>query len=129
MEKIYKILIVDDESANAESLRELLINYFPAALSIDKSGSAEDALKKFKKEKYDMAILDIKMPKIGGLALYEQLKSIRGNFDVVFYTAYPGNFQTAEKCREVGLYIEKANEKDLLKLIDTIENKIKGGER
>ncbi len=125
-EKIYKILIVDDEPSNAESLRELIVNYFPNTVSVDKSASAEDALTKFRNRKYDMAILDVKMPKIDGLSLFKKFKNIRSGFEVIFYTAYPGDFQTAEECRRVGHYIEKANEKDLSELINIIKNKIRG---
>jgi CheY-like chemotaxis protein len=44
------------------------------------------ALEKFKPNLYDLTILDIKMPKINGFELYEQLKSRDSNIKTLFLT-------------------------------------------
>jgi CheY-like chemotaxis protein len=45
------------------------------------------ASEKFKPNLYDLTILDIKMPKINGFELYDQLKSRDSNIKTLFVTA------------------------------------------
>jgi DNA-binding response OmpR family regulator len=45
------------------------------------------ALSNFKPSLYDLLILDIKMPKISGLDLYQKMKEIDSNVKICFLTA------------------------------------------
>ena len=45
------------------------------------------ALSNFKPGLYDLLILDIKMPKISGLDLYQKMKEIDSNVKICFLTA------------------------------------------
>ena len=83
-----KILVVDDEPDNA----------FIFTMGLEDDGykvdaftdplSALSAFKEDKRTKYDLLILDIKMPDMNGFELYEQMKKIDNKVKVCFLTAY-----------------------------------------
>jgi two-component system, OmpR family, response regulator ChvI len=79
-----KILIVDDEQDINTTLKILLsINGF----EVDNYSDPEMALKDFKSNVYDLLILDLKMPKLDGFQLYEEIKKRDANAKVCFLTA------------------------------------------
>lgn len=48
---------------------------------------AESALAKFRPENYDLAVLDIRMPKMNGFQLFRRLRKIDNNLKICFLTA------------------------------------------
>jgi two-component system OmpR family response regulator len=67
-----KILVIDDEPGVRELICDALsISDFIATQAID----GLEALSLLRREKYDLLILDINMPKLDGLALLEKLRS------------------------------------------------------
>jgi len=121
-----RIMIVDDE----ESIREWL------SIALKKEGyetnSAEngrEALKLFKQDRYDAIITDIKMPKLDGLGLLKEIKTIDPAANVIMTTAF-GSMESAIqalrggasdyitkpfKIEEVKLRLEKIIESERLK--------------
>ena len=73
MDKKEKILIVDDEKIVRESLYHWFEddNYL-----VDTAEDGETALKKYEKEKYDLLLVDMKMPGMSGLDLLSKIKAI-----------------------------------------------------
>jgi CheY-like chemotaxis protein len=80
-----RILIVDDEPDVNLQLKMVLegVNGFKVDSFID----SESALQYYKSGLYDLAILDIKMPKIDGFELYCKIRKIDNNVRVCFLTA------------------------------------------
>ena len=79
-----KILFVDDEPDIIYSIKRVLeANGFV----IDSYTDPTLALSNFKPRLYDLLILDIKMPKISGLDLYQKMKDIDSNVKICFLTA------------------------------------------
>src|SRR5215216_1857089 len=80
-----RILIVDDEPDINLLLKMVLerVNGFKVDSFID----PESALQYFKSGLYDLAILDIKMPKIDGLELCSKIRKIDNNVRVCFLTS------------------------------------------
>lgn len=79
----YKILIADDES----EIRDVLALYLEqAGYEVFQVGNGIDAMDIFRKEKIDMALLDIMMPGLDG---YRVLKNIReeSNIPVIMISA------------------------------------------
>ena len=58
-----------------------------AGFSIDVFNDPLLALKNFKPKLYDLVILDVMMPKMDGLELYDQLKSVDHNINACFLIA------------------------------------------
>jgi len=85
-----KVLVVDDE----EALRFLLASELEAeAFEVESAGDGDEAIdlvrkKNEKSERFDVVLLDIKMPKVDG---FEVLKFVKGNVPetkVIMLTAY-----------------------------------------
>jgi DNA-binding response OmpR family regulator len=79
-----KVMIVDDELDLSLLLKTLLEeNNF----RVDWYTDPVLALNKFKRNFYDLLLLDIKMPKMNGFELYRELKKIEKRVKVCFLTA------------------------------------------
>jgi len=78
------ILIVDDERNVRLMYRAALDNMF----NVEEADSAAGALEMFKDRRYDLAILDLRMPEMTGLELIEQMNHLGITTPVVFVTAY-----------------------------------------
>jgi CheY-like chemotaxis protein len=82
-----KILVVDDEPDNA-SVFTMSLEY--EGFEVDTFTNPLLALTNFSegKKRYDLLILDIKMPDMDGFELYEQIKKIDSKVKVCFLTAF-----------------------------------------
>jgi two-component system, OmpR family, response regulator ChvI len=80
-----RILIVDDEEDITLILKKGLENY---GYEIDTFNDPLLALSSFRAGSYDLILLDIRMPKMDGFELYEQLQNIDGRVRICFMTAY-----------------------------------------
>jgi PAS domain S-box-containing protein len=80
-----KILVVDDEPLVRQLASRVLSEEGHEVETVD---NAEDALKRIKNTRYNRILLDIKMPGMSGINLYEQLKEIAPSLKkrVVFVT-------------------------------------------
>ena len=80
-----KILIVDDEKI----VRESLFHWFEEeGYIVDTAESGEAALKKFDKGKFDLFLLDMKMPGMSGLELLKKIKESDPDAIVILITAF-----------------------------------------
>ncbi len=79
-----KILIIDDD----EEINNLFKIYLEHdGFQVDTVTDAADALYYFKKGKYDLILLDLKMPQIDGIAMYQALKNIDDEVSICLITA------------------------------------------
>lgn len=79
------ILIVDDEKI----VRDSLFHWFEEeGYHVDTAEDAETALKKFTKDKYDLLLVDMKMPGMNGLDLLVKIKEIDKDSIVILITAF-----------------------------------------
>ncbi len=79
-----RILVVDDEPDIGSTLRIMLEKH---GFAVDVLTDATVALKNFNPDMYDLAILDIRMPKMNGFELYVKMKSVDVKIKVIFLTA------------------------------------------
>jgi DNA-binding response OmpR family regulator len=79
-----KILVVDDE-ADLTMLCNLALEYH--GFKVDTFNDPEEALSNYKPDYYDLVILDIKMPKMDGFQLYDEIKKKDHKAKVCFLTA------------------------------------------
>ncbi|HEU4446148.1 MAG TPA: response regulator [Nitrososphaeraceae archaeon] len=78
-------MAVDDEKDVVFCLSKVLQE--TGLFDVDGFTDSQYALSSFKQGKYDLVILDIRMPKMDGFELYEKLKNIDKNVDICFLTA------------------------------------------
>ncbi len=65
-----KILVIDDEKSIRDTLKEIL-EYEDH--QVDLAADGEEGLEQFKNNKYDIVLLDIKMPKKDGIEVLEDI--------------------------------------------------------
>ena len=80
-----KVLIVDDEKVVRDFLTKLLTL---KGVNIEAVDSGLKAIESAKKEKFDLALLDVRMPKLNGLETFRELKKIIPNAKYVMMTGY-----------------------------------------
>jgi PAS domain S-box-containing protein len=80
-----KILVVDDELGVRKFLSRLLVE---EGYDVDTVDNAGDALERIEKERYNLILLDIKMPDMSGIELYQRIRKIARSLTkrVVFIT-------------------------------------------
>src|ERR671934_727130 len=93
------ILLVDDEPDIIEILK---VGLEDNGFKVDAFTDPQEALSSFKASAYDLLLFDVRMPKMNGFELYEQIKKIDNNNNkakakVCYITAYEINY---EKIRE-----------------------------
>ncbi|MGH9965992.1 MAG: response regulator, partial [Nitrososphaeraceae archaeon] len=79
-----RILVVDDEP-DLTQVSTLALEYH--GFKVDSFNDPQEALSKYKPGLYDLVILDIKMPKMDGFELYQEIKKKDNNANVCFLTA------------------------------------------
>ena len=95
-----RILVVDDELI----VRESLLHWFEEEnYEVDTAESAEEALRKLKAGKFDVYLLDMKMPGMSGIELLEKIKEVDPDAIVILITAF-ASVQTAIKALKEGAY-------------------------
>jgi DNA-binding response OmpR family regulator len=79
-----KILIIDDD--------EDITNLFPTFLEyngyiVDAYTNPVEAINNFRKNSYDLIILDLKIPKMDGMTIYHKIKKIDEQIIICLITA------------------------------------------
>lgn len=100
MKDTNKILVVDDEKI----VRESLFHWFEdEGYLVDTAVDGLDALKKFEIGKYDLILLDMKMPGMSGIELLSKIKEIDKDSVVILITAF-ASVPTAIQALKEGAY-------------------------
>ncbi|MCK4721359.1 sigma-54-dependent Fis family transcriptional regulator, partial [bacterium] len=109
------ILVVDDEELVRWTLNETLSD---EGYTVDVAETGEIALEKFNKKKFDLVILDIKLPGIQGDKVLEKIRDIDREALVLMITAH-GGIESAVQCMKNGAfhYLQKPFEIDEVKLL------------
>lgn len=120
-----KILLVDDEAHIRKYL--LLIIKQLGRPTLVEAVNGEDALVVFQRETPEVVLLDVNMPKMGGIETLKRLKAINPDCIVIMLTSL-ANRETVEQALENGAagYIRKDTPKEEIAkvLIETIESAI-----
>jgi DNA-binding NtrC family response regulator len=77
-----RILLVDDEEIVLRSCQRILGGTY----DIDIAHNGLEALGKVNENRYDVLILDIKMPKMDGIEVLRRVKEARPDIDVIMVT-------------------------------------------
>ncbi len=95
-----KILIVDDEESVRYSFKRFLSDQ---PYKIDTACSSAEAVKMFARDRYQLVILDLRLPDISGLDLFRQLKAVDPRVVALIITAH-GTTETAIEATKLGAY-------------------------
>lgn len=118
MKNIY-LLILDDE----KYIRENFAEYFEdEGYEIDKAGSVEAALNLVKKNNYDVAIVDIRLPNINGDKFIEMANRIDPKIKFLIQTG-TSNFKLDDNLIKIGITKNDLFIKPIIDL-DQIKNRI-----
>jgi DNA-binding NtrC family response regulator len=109
------ILIVDDEPNVRLTYRAALET---EGLEVREASDAAAALREMGEKKFDLAILDMRMPEVDGLELLERMRQLKIPTPVVIITAY-GDIPHAVKAMKLGAidFLEKPLTPDSLRSI------------
>ena len=113
-----KILIVDDERAIRNSLKEILMD---EGYEADVAEDGPSALEAASKERYDVNCCDIKMPGMEGTEVLEKLVEEGIDSAVVMISGH-GDIQTAVECIKKGAFDFIQKPLDLNRILITIKN-------
>ena len=80
------ILVVDDEERVRQSLAEILES---EGLQVTQAPNGYIAIEKAKKNVYDFALIDIRMPGINGLDTLSEVLSLQPQIKAVMMTGHP----------------------------------------
>jgi DNA-binding response OmpR family regulator len=80
-----RILIVDDEPDTCANLSDILTDL---GYQVDAANDGFSALELAKKQPYDVALLDLRMPGMDGLELYRRMREISAETVAIVVTAY-----------------------------------------
>jgi len=108
-----KVLLVDDEEELVSTLAErLTLRGFEA----DWVTCGEDALDRVARHEYDLAVLDVKMPRMSGLELKKSMQAIHPRMKYIFLTGHGSEADFHEGAAEAGreYYLIKPVAIDLL---------------
>lgn len=115
------ILVVDDEASIRRTLREIL-EYEDFA--VDEAVDGEEALEKIRENRYDLVLLDIKMPKKDGM---EVLAEVGNEVPVVMISGH-GTIETAVEATKMGAFDFVEKPPDLNRLLVTLRNALDRGQ-
>jgi len=112
MEKKIKLLIVDDEVQFLDSIAQRLEL---RGFEVTKASSGDEAIKAARDDKFDLALLDLKMPGIDGTELLGILKGEHRYLEAIMLTGH-GSVESAVECTKLGAfgYLPKPYELDHL---------------
>lgn len=98
MAKKGSILICDDEEIMRDVLETILSG---AGYKVDLARTGEEALEAYAQKSYDVVLMDVSMPGMGGLTALEELIKLDPEASVLMITAY-ATFETAISAWEKG---------------------------
>ena len=97
-----KILIIEDEAA----IRRVLVKILSEendSYQVDEAEDGVAGLDKIKNNDYDLVLCDIKMPKMDGVEVLEEVKKIKPEIPMVMISGH-GDMETAIQTMRLGAF-------------------------
>ncbi|MCP3926180.1 MAG: response regulator [Desulfobacterales bacterium] len=113
--EIFKVLVVDDEEGIRDGCKRVIERMdFP----VETAENGEIAIEKFKKDKYSIILLDLKMPGMDGISVLKVIKEIDPAVIIIIITGY-ATIDTAIEAMKQGAYdfISKPFEPEHLRIV------------
>ena len=113
-----KILVVDDDRSIRRTLKDILEF---EKYAVEEAEDGLDCLVKLKQNKYDVIILDIKMPKMDGMEAIDRIQDLCPETPVVMISGH-GTINTAVEAVKKGAFDFIQKPPDLNRLLITVRN-------
>jgi two-component system response regulator HydG len=117
MPELYRVLVVDDDSAHRTMLRTLVGDWGYAIVDAD---DGEAAVAAVRAQPVDLVLMDIRMVRVSGIEALEQIKTINPAIPIVLMTAY-ASVEMAVDALKKGAYDYLIKPLDFDKLRLTLE--------
>ncbi len=111
-----RILVVDDDARLVAGIKEVLSD---AGYAVATAGRAEAALGLLGRQDFDLMILDVRMPGMGGLAALAEVRRLRPRLPVIVVTGY-GTMETAIEATKQGAFDYHLKPLDPAELLRTV---------
>jgi len=118
-----KILIIEDEEPIRRVLKRILTDENPE-FKISEAIDGNDAIDKLSRDKFDLAVCDIKMPKKDGLDVLKFAIKKDLSTPFIMLTGH-GNIETAVESMKIGAYDFIEKPPDLNRLLISVRNAFK----
>lgn len=115
-----KILIIEDEAAIRRVLTKILSEENDS-YQVEEAEDGVSAYEKIKNNDYDLVLCDIKMPKMDGVELLEEVKKIKPEIPMVMISGH-GDMETAINAMRLGAFDYISKPPDLNRLLNTVRN-------
>ncbi|GGF13012.1 sigma-54-dependent transcriptional regulator [Flavobacterium limi] len=115
-----KILIIEDEAA----IRRVLVKILSEendSYQVDEAEDGVAGLEKIKNNDYDLVLCDIKMPKMDGVEVLEEVKKVKPEIPMVMISGH-GDMETAIQTMRLGAFDYISKPPDLNRLLNTVRN-------
>ena len=112
-----RVLLVDDEAELVSALAERLSL---RGIEADWASTCHDALMQIELETYDIAVLDVKMPKVSGLELKREMQTKCPHMKFIFVTGHGSESDFQEALSETGTAYYLVKPLHIQTLIDKI---------
>jgi DNA-binding NtrC family response regulator len=96
----HNVLVIDDEPIVCHSVRRILSKQ---SCAVEEAFDVDSAMQKMKLNKYDLVILDLKMPKRSGLEVLDSIKSNYPEVPVIMVTGF-ASIDTAIEATKAGAF-------------------------
>lgn len=119
-----RILLVEDNHINAQMIRKVLTN---SGYSVVIASDGEKAVRAIERERYDLALMDVQMPRMDGLTATRRIRAAetemdRGRLPIIGLTASSLN-SDRDACLAAGMEavaVKPVHPKDLIALVDAV---------
>ena len=111
------LLVVDDDEDTCHNLHDILTDL---GYRVDTAHDGPAALELVRKNPYDVALLDFKMPGMDGLELYREIKRLRAGTVAIIVSAYT-NAATREEALGAGAWQVLAKPVDFPRLLGLVD--------
>lgn len=116
-----KILIIDDEASIRSSLQGILED---EGFAVRTAESGEGGLEALKGQSFDLVLLDIWLPQLGGLEVLERIKAGEETPQVVMISGH-GTIETAVRATRLGAFDFLEKPLSLEKVLLTVQNALR----
>lgn len=123
MDKVFTILLAEDEPSTRNGINNILASYFSVNVAVVQASNGAEALALYKKHRPNMIITDIVMPVMTGIELIAEVRKIDENIPIILLSGY-NDFEYARKAIRYSVknYFLKPIKKD--ELIHEVEDVI-----